>query len=115
MASDLRRDRCFGTVTCVWLATYSFFGGFAIRPVVSHVATNVASSSRHTCESGSMAASDGLLPSVLPRLVVPFDSAEGDVGLRSFAASLLVLRGPVGVTISMCGSSDCVVGSHETC
>jgi hypothetical protein len=62
-----------------------------------------------------MAASDGRLPSVLPRFVVPFDSAEGDVGLRSFAASLMGLRDPVGVTISMCGSSDCVVGSHETC
>lgn len=84
--------------------------------LVSHIATRIMHPhSRHTCESGSMAASDGLLPSVLPRFVVPFDSADGDVGLRSFAASLLVFSGPMGITISMCGSSDCIVESHEMC
>jgi hypothetical protein len=62
-----------------------------------------------------MAASDGLLPSVLPRFVVSFDMADGDVGLRSFAASFLLFRDAMGVTISMCGSSDCVVRSHQMC
>jgi hypothetical protein len=50
-----------------------------------------------------MAASDGCLPSALLRFVVSFDRA-GDVGLRSFAASFLLLSGPMGgrVRVSMC-------------
>jgi hypothetical protein len=51
-----------------------------------------------------MAASEGLLPSVLRRIKVSLDSADGDVGLRSFAASFFVLNGPVGFDISMRGS-----------
>jgi hypothetical protein len=58
-----------------------------------------------------MAASDGLLPSPLPRVVVSLDTADGDVGLRSFAASFLLLNGPVDVKMSICASSDCVVDS----
>jgi hypothetical protein len=56
-----------------------------------------------------MAASDCLLPSILPRFCVSVDSADGDVGLRSFAASFLLVNGPIDFAISMCGSSDCVV------
>jgi hypothetical protein len=48
-----------------------------------------------------MTASDGRLPSALPRFVVSFDSADGDVGLRSFAASFLLLSGPIGAKVSM--------------
>jgi len=45
------------------------------------------------------------MPSVLPRCVVSFDIAGGEVGLRSFAASFLLLKEPMGVTtISMCGA-----------
>jgi hypothetical protein len=43
-----------------------------------------------------MAASDGLLPSVLLRIWVSFDGEEGDVGLRSFGVSLLFASGPMG-------------------
>jgi hypothetical protein len=61
-----------------------------------------------------MAASEGLLPSVLPRCVVSFDTADGEVGLRSFAVSFLLLKEPMGVTtISMCGASGCVVRSLQ--
>lgn len=65
-------------------------------------------SCRHTCESGSMTASDGLRPSVLARFVVSFDITDGDVGLRSFAASFLLLSGPMVVIISICGDPDCI-------
>lgn len=57
-----------------------------------------------------MAASDGLRPSVLARFAVSFDIADGDVGLRSFAASFLLLSGPIVVVIiSICGGPDCTV------
>lgn len=68
---------------------------------------------RHTCESGSMAASDGLRPSVLARFVVSFDMADGDVGLRSFAASFLLLSGPMVVVISICGDPDCILSAER--
>ena len=58
-----------------------------------------------------MAASDGLLPSALPRIVASLDTADGDVGLRSFAASFLLINGPVGDKMSICASSDRVVDS----
>jgi hypothetical protein len=44
-----------------------------------------------------MAASDDLLPSTLLRLYVSFDGAEGDVGLRSFAASFLLVNGAMPI------------------
>lgn len=60
-----------------------------------------------------MAASEGLLPSALPRIVASLDTADGEVGLRSFAASFLLLNGPVGVKMSICASSDCIVDSPD--
>jgi hypothetical protein len=44
-----------------------------------------------------MAASDDLLSSTLLRLYVSFDGADGDVGLRSFAASFLLVNGAMPV------------------
>jgi hypothetical protein len=59
-----------------------------------------------------MAASEGLLPSVLRRLWVSFDNADGDVGLRSFATSFLLLNGPIGFVISMCGFTSDTTGRY---
>jgi hypothetical protein len=59
-----------------------------------------------------MAASDGRLPSMLPP---SFDNADGEAGLRNFAASFLLLSGPIGATISIGASSDCIVKAGRIC
>lgn len=91
------RDLCSGAVIWVRQAMYLFSGVFATMagPTVSLMFLhNIASLWGHTCESGSIAASEGLLPSVLLRLWVSFDCAEGEAGLRSFAPSFLLVNGP---------------------
>lgn len=53
----------------------------------------------HTCESGSMAASDDLLPSLPLLFCVSFDCAVGEVGPRRLATSLPLVT--VGLEISI--------------
>jgi hypothetical protein len=57
--------------------------------------------SGHTCESGSMAASDGLVPSPSLLRCESLSCAEGEVGLRSFAVSFLLVGVPTGLGISI--------------
>jgi hypothetical protein len=94
------RSLCMpGEVFVRWRICYTFGAWVSLRQLLARLLSRCG----RTCESGSMAASDGCLPSALLRFVVSFDRA-GEVGLRSFAASFLLLSGPMGgsVRVSMC-------------
>lgn len=59
----------------------------------------------HTCESGSMAASDGLVPSLPLLLCGSFEYVAGEVGLRGTAIDILLVA--IGSRISVGGEKDC--------
>ena len=82
----------------------------------------------HTCESGSMAASDGLFSSLPSPFCASFECAVGEVGLRTCTASLpLVTTGLrisidaveghgkfLALTLSFVGVFSCVASALRT-